>query len=159
MIKEAVDIKGKDDNTERVLVCITSQANSERLIDMAAEMADMLNGELHILHVQRGGSIFNNSDTPRLINELCQYGGKKGGSIHFYCDEDIAECIGKFVFEKHITRIVIGQPPKCDINDTEGLKNAANKVLRCVKGNVEVIVVPRSQTEKCAHICLKTDFN
>ena len=55
MIKEAVDIKGKDDNTERVLVCITSQANSERLIDMAAETADMLNGELHILHVQRGG--------------------------------------------------------------------------------------------------------
>ena len=43
-------------------------------------------------------SIFNNSDTPRIINELCQYGGKKGGSIHFYCDEDIAECIGKIRF-------------------------------------------------------------
>ena len=157
MIRDAEQTNGAEDGIERVLVCITSQLNSERLIDSAASIADSLDGELHILHVQRGDSIFNNSDTPKIISDLCQYGSKKGGSIHFYCDEDIAECIGKFVLEKHITTIVIGQPPKCDINDINGIKKAAQKVIRHIKNNVELVVIARNKNEKDAHIRLNCD--
>ena len=105
MVREAVDaING--DKIERVLVCITSQISSQRLIDKAAEIADNENAELHILHVQQGNSIFNNADTPKMIHSLCQYGSKKGGTMHFYCHEDVPECIGKFVSEKYITKII-----------------------------------------------------
>ena len=84
MVREAVDaING--DKIERVLVCITSQISSQRLIDKAAEIADKENAELHILHVQQGNSIFNNADTPKMIHSLCQYGSQKGGTMHFYC--------------------------------------------------------------------------
>ena len=45
--------------TDKVVACITAQYNSERLIDTAAEVADKFNAELHILHVNKGTSIFN----------------------------------------------------------------------------------------------------
>ena len=158
MVREEVDsVKG--DGIERVLVCITSQINSERLIDKAADLADTQGAELHILHVQRGDSIFNNSETPKMVSMLCQYGSERGGSIHFYCDEDIAQCIGKFVSEKHITEIVIGQPPVKDIRDLRELKRAASKVLHEVKEPVEVIVVPRDDDKDNVHIFLNADIS
>lgn len=147
MVREAVDAM-KNDGIERVLVCITSQINSERLIDRAASLADELNGELHILHVQQGNSIFNNSDTPEMMHRLCQYGSEKGGAIHFYCDEDVAKCIGGFVSQKGITRLVIGQPPVNNIKDIKKLQEAAQKVLKCIKEPVEIIVIPREDDKE-----------
>lgn len=142
----------KEDKTEKVLVCITSQLNSERLIDKAAELAEKIGAEFHILHVQQGDSIFNNSDTPNMINRLCQYGSAKGGYIHFYCDEDIALCIAKFIAQKHVSKVVMGQPPVKDINNIKELKNAADKVLHEIKSPVEVIVVPRDDKTEDKHI-------
>ena len=139
---------------ERILVCITTQANSERLIDKAADIARVLEAELHILHVQRGDSIFNNSDTPDMMHRLCQYGSEKGGVIHFYCDEDIAQCIGRFVSQNHVTRIVIGQPPVENLYDIIEVKKAALKVLKEIRDNVDVIVVPRKDGVENIHFSI-----
>ncbi|MPM49129.1 hypothetical protein SDC9_95857 [bioreactor metagenome] len=63
MIREIEDVFVKaEDGIERILVCITAQCNSKRLINEGAKVADQVNGELHIIHVQRGDSIFNNAD-------------------------------------------------------------------------------------------------
>ena len=142
----------KEDKSEKVLVCITSQLNSERLIDKAALLAEEIGAEFHILHVQRGDSIFNNSDTPAMMSRLCQYGSSKGGSIHFYCDEDISLCVAKFIAQRHITKVVMGQPPVKDINNINELRKAADKVLHDIKTPVEVIVIPRDENVEDKHI-------
>ncbi len=142
----------KDNKSEKVLVCITSQLNSERLIDKAAQLAEEMGAEFHILHVQRGDSIFNNSDTPDMMSRLCQYGSAKGGSIHFYCDEDVALCIARFIAQRHITKVVMGQPPVKDVNNINELRKAADKVLHDIKTPVEVIVVPRDENVEDKHI-------
>ena len=67
--------------TDKVVACITAQYNSERLIDTAAEVADKFNAELHILHVNKGTSIFNNENTPILLDKLFEYGSEKGGAV------------------------------------------------------------------------------
>ncbi len=50
-----------------------------------------------------------------------------------YCHEDVPECIGKFVSEKYITKIIIGQPPVKDFQDIKELKKAAAKILNQIK--------------------------
>ncbi len=153
MVREAVDALSGD-KIERVLVCITSQISSQRLIDKAAEIADEENAEFHILHVQQGNSIFNNADTPKMIHSLCQYGSQKGGTMHFYCHEDVPKCIGKFVSEKYITKIVMGQPPVKNFEDIKELKKAASKILKEIKNPVEAIIIPRNENTENMRICL-----
>ncbi len=102
----------KDEDMEKVLVCITAQSNSRRLIDEGAGLCEASGGELHILHVQKGHNIFENEDTPRLLSELFEYGSTRGGMIHAICSEDVPESIGRFIADTHITRLVLGAPPE-----------------------------------------------
>ncbi len=45
-------------DSEKVLVCITIQKNSKRLIRKGAEIANNIGGELHILHVEKRNEYF-----------------------------------------------------------------------------------------------------
>lgn len=100
------------EGTKKVLVCITAQSNSERLIDYASLIADENNAEFHILNVNKGTSIFNNNSTPQLLEKLFAYGSERGGMVHMLCSEDVAKSIGDFIKEYNITNIVLGEPPK-----------------------------------------------
>lgn len=97
---------------EKIAVCITAQSSSQRLIDYGAEIAREYNGHLHILHVQKGDSIFQNGETLKLLTKLLAYGDRCGGVIHVMCDEDVPNCIGQFVREEHITKVIMGQFPE-----------------------------------------------
>lgn len=149
MIREIEDVFVKaDDGIERVLVCITAQCNSKRLINEGAKVADQANGELHIIHVQRGDSIFNNEETPKLLEELFDYGAKRGGMIHFYCDQDITECIGRFVKDNGITKMVLGEPPMSNAPTEKEIEKKLNVVLKNINLPVDVVVVKRNEAEK-----------
>ena len=52
---------------QKILVCITIQQNSKRLIKKGAELASQVEGELHILHVEHGSSILSQSDAGELL--------------------------------------------------------------------------------------------
>jgi len=84
------------EETKKVLVCITAQSNSKRLMDYGHDIAEKYEGELHILHVLKGDSVFNNPDTPALLQELFDYGSKEGGMIHAFCDENVSKSIGNY---------------------------------------------------------------
>lgn len=149
MIREIEDVFVKtNDGIERILVCITAQCNSKRLINEGAKVADEANGELHIIHVQRGDSIFNNADTPRLLEELFDYGAKRGGMIHFYCDEDVTECIGKFVEKNGITKMVMGEPLIDNVVTEKKIEKKLGRVLNGVQLPLDVVVVKRNEAEK-----------
>lgn len=97
---------------ERVLVCITPQSNSTRLIDKAAEEANSANGELFILNVQKGDNIFGDADSAQMLERLFSYGSKKGGSVHALAGKDVPMMIKNFAVKQKVTTIVLGEPPK-----------------------------------------------
>lgn len=112
----------------KVLVCITIQHNSKRLIKKGYEMAQEIDGELHILHVAKGESIFTEPESNSLLENLFKYASELGGEVHFGCSTDIVKYIVHFIREKGITCIVLG----------ETLQNAIQQfVLKNIKSSLE----------------------
>ncbi|GHU50565.1 hypothetical protein AGMMS49975_01850 [Clostridia bacterium] len=94
----------------KVLVCITPQGNSRRLIDKGAEIA--ADGELHILHIEKGGEVFNTEGAARMIQELFDYASKAGGIVHGMCSDNIAKTIKSFVLKEKISALILGETDK-----------------------------------------------
>lgn len=147
MVKE-IDRSSKSCNIERVLVCITAQSNSKRLINKGAEVADLNNGELHILHVEKGNNIFDNEDAPRLLQELFHYGSEKGGMVHAYCDDNIPESIARFVENENITKIVLGEAPAFLKLTTKEMENQFYKIICNIPRAIEIFIVDREENEE-----------
>jgi len=131
---------------ENVVVCITPQSNSKRLIDIGAEVAEKFHGDLHILHVQKGDSIFHNEETLRLLEYLFRYGSGKGGMIHALCDRDVPSCIAKFVSDENISHVVMGELPK-EMMKQKG-ENQFDKIRKALPKDVEVIIVKREEKQQ-----------
>ncbi|WP_053983149.1 adenine nucleotide alpha hydrolase family protein [Niameybacter massiliensis] len=95
----------------KVLVCITIQENSKRLIRKGYDLATEKNGELHIIHIRKGETIFESPDSSLLFEELFVYGSELGGQVHFLCSTDIPKTIHEFIIKNNITQLIIGKPP------------------------------------------------
>ncbi len=93
---------------EKVLVCITPQQNSKRLIDKGYEIAKEKNGRLDIVCVEKGTNIFMTQESSLLLQELFDYGSEYGGTIHGLCGDDIARTIIDFIEKNKITTVVMG---------------------------------------------------
>lgn len=104
---------------EKVLVCITIQHNSKRLIKRGYETAKKIGGELHLLHIAKGDSIFTESKNSSLLDDLFKYASELGATIHFECSSDVTKCIASFIKDHAITCIVLG----------ESLRNALQKLF------------------------------
>ncbi len=104
---------------EKILVCITIQHNSKRLIKRGYEMAQEIDGELHILHIAKGESIFTESKNGSLLDDLFKYASELGAEVHFECSNDVTKYIASFIKDHAITCIVLG----------ETLRNALYKLL------------------------------
>lgn len=142
MIKEIDTVS--DGENEKILVCITAQSNSKRLINEGAKLADELNGELHILNVQKGSSIFNNNETPVLLQNLFIYGTEKGGMIHAFCDENIPKSISEFVLKEKITYMVLGEPPNYKAMKASHNENQFDLIIKAIdKSKTKITIVGR----------------
>ena len=120
----------------RVLVCITPQANGRRLIDRGAEIcAGLPGGELHVLHVETGCSVFASEDSSELLELLFRYASERGGVIHAKTGGDPFKIIKRFIKENKISDAVLGEPPS---NLPAQPQNIAAS-LTCVR----VHIVPR----------------
>lgn len=95
----------------KILVCMTIQQNSKRLIRKGYEFAQENEGELHIIHIRKGETIFETPDSSLLFEELFVYGSELGGQVHFLCSTDIPNTIHEFITQNGITHLVIGKPP------------------------------------------------
>lgn len=124
-------------NTQKrnVLVCITPQTNSKRLIDRGGRISE--GGRLHILHVQKGISAFDETNAS-LLEELFTYGKTKGGTVHFLSGDNFYVTVKVFVIRNKITHMVLGEPP-AEIMSSEEL---VNKISEEIPG-IEVIVLER----------------
>lgn len=95
----------------KILVCITIQENSKRLIHKGFELAESIDGELHVLHIRKGETIFDNPNSSKLFEELFVYGSELGGEVHFLCSSDVIKTISDFISHNAISHVVVGKPP------------------------------------------------
>ncbi|MEG0085912.1 MAG: hypothetical protein RR448_00060 [Niameybacter sp.] len=121
----------------KTLVCITIQQNSKRLIRKGHELAKETDGELHIIHIRKGETIFESPDSSLLFEELFVYGSELGGQVHFLCSTDIPKTIHEFIIHNAITHLVIGKPPVLANNQAistvyEALLNLPETTQVCV---------------------------
>lgn len=134
---------------EKILVLVTAQKSSLRLIEYGFAMAHSCGGELHILHVQKGDSVFESNDTLKLLQNLVDYGCRRGGIIHLACEGDVAAYIGRFAEEEEITQVILGQP-----SHPEGKKgkkkreNEFGRILKALPEGVEVLLYPSVEEEQ-----------
>ncbi len=128
---------------EKVVVCITAQNSSQRLIDYGAEVAEQSKGSLHILHVQKGDSIFQNGETLKLLTKLLAYGDRCGGVIHVLCDRDVPKCISQFVKQEGITKLIMGDLPKhVKKHSFKGQKETQfQKIVNALPEDIELLIV------------------
>ncbi len=130
---------------EKIAVCITAQTSSQRLIDYGAEIAEQYNSSLHILHVQKGDSIFQNGETLKLLTKLLSYGDRCGGIVHVLCDEDVPKCIAQFAKEEGITKVIMGELPKEHTTKVQK-ETQFQKIINALPKDIEVIIVNHQQT-------------
>ena len=120
----------------KVLVCMTIQENSKRLMQKGFEVAKQTEGELHILHIRKGDSIFETPSSSELFEELFIYGSELGGQVHFLCSSNITNTISGFIADNNITHLIIGKPPvtaTCNIS----------KELETILEHIQIISVDR----------------
>lgn len=123
----------------KVLVCITIQQNSKRLINKGYDIAKDNNGELHVIHIRKGETIFESPESSELFEELFAYGSELGGQVHFLCSTNIPQTINDFVTEHAITHLVIGKPP---VNLDTKAPNVFEKLIKLPK-TIELCVLDR----------------
>ncbi|MCT4542002.1 MAG: universal stress protein [Vallitalea sp.] len=131
---------------QKVLVCITIQKNSKRLIRKGAEIANEINGELHILHVEKGMNIFEHEDSINLLEELFEYGKQLGGEVHFLSGEDVPNKIIDFVKGMGITRLVLGETMRSKLHRLLR-KDIESNVISQTK-EVELLILERKNEDK-----------
>ncbi len=128
----------------KVLVGITIQENSRRLIAEGFKLSGAIDAPLHILHIRKGETIFDRPESSELLSDLFAYGGELGGEVHFLCSNNIPETITSFIKENNITHLVIGEAPN---GNTISPRSSVYEQLKSQIGNIELIVLPREVTE------------
>lgn len=126
----------------KVLVCITIQENSRRLISKGHEFATKEDAELHILHIRKGDTIFDHADSSNLLENLFAYGSELGGEVHFLSSNNVPETISNFIIDNHISHIILGEAPtNIALENNIGIFDQLKDTL----SEIEVTVIPREE--------------
>ncbi|ACB53233.1 potassium-transporting ATPase D chain [Crocosphaera subtropica ATCC 51142] len=93
---------------ERILVTISTNPNSSRLIRRGARLVSQLKGRLYVLFVSHPEQFLSKNDTLYLemCEQLCQ---SLGGEFLQITHVDVVKAIAETAKQYHITQIVIGQ--------------------------------------------------
>lgn len=92
---------------ERVAVCISSNPASQQLIARGARMAQGLDGEFYVLHVEKDEGRPEERD--RTLNANIKFAENLGAKIIHKKGMYIAKAVGEFVKEYKITQIIFGR--------------------------------------------------
>lgn len=124
-----------------ILVCITIQENSKRLIKKGSDLAKLNNGDLHILHIEKGMSIFEQPNAALLLEQLFELGKELGGEVHFVSDNEVMERIIKTSKDLGVTHLVLGQTMENSFCFEE---NVIKKLEKEIKG-INLVVLDRKK--------------
>ncbi|MCL5292458.1 MAG: universal stress protein [Actinobacteria bacterium] len=95
---------------ERVMACVTTQPESQRILRRAWRMAKRLHGDLYVLHVQTDEERKLSEDEKRNLDSLKRLTGTLGGHWLTIVGDDVARVIASQATQQHITNVVVGEP-------------------------------------------------
>lgn len=95
---------------ETVLVCVTGQQSSQRLIRRGAQIAREFSAPLLVLSVSGSGmNLLSNPEVSQALNDLYRLSGEVGAEMTMLHHHDAHRAICDFVKERGVTRLVLGE--------------------------------------------------
>ena len=95
---------------ETVLVCVTGQSSSERLIRKGAEIASTHGASLLVLSVSGSGlNLTSNPQVMQSLNDLYRLSSEVGAEMTILHHPDARRAICDFAKERGVTRLVVGE--------------------------------------------------
>ncbi|NEP19032.1 MAG: sensor histidine kinase KdpD, partial [Leptolyngbya sp. SIO4C1] len=96
---------------ERVLVCVSTYANSSQLLRRGARLASQMKGRLYAVFVEHPDRFLTKDET--LYLEICEHFCKEfGGEFLRVTSSDIPKAIAEVAHRNLITQVVLGQSQK-----------------------------------------------
>ncbi len=92
---------------ERVAVCISSNVQARDLIARGARLAEALDAELYVLHVEDAGDV--SSERKNALEAWLQLARNLGGHVEILKGKDTARTTAVFVREHRITQAIVGR--------------------------------------------------
>lgn len=98
---------------KKVMVCVTQQQTSKRLIKTGSELANTSRDSLYVIHVvnEKDKLLYHLSDGEAL-EYLFEITKKLGADLVIKRSKDVIETLVEFAKENEITHIVLGNSPK-----------------------------------------------
>ena len=95
---------------ETVLVCVTGQQSSQRLVHRGAQIAREHDAQLLVLSVSGSGvNLLSNPEVSQALNDLYRLSGEVGAEMTMLHHHDAHRAICDFVKERGVTRLVLGE--------------------------------------------------
>lgn len=95
---------------ETVLVCVTGQQSSQRLIHRGAALAREHGAELLVLSVSGSGvNLLSNPEVSQALNDLYRLSGEVGAEMTMLHHHDAHRAICDFARVRGVTRLVLGE--------------------------------------------------
>ncbi len=97
---------------DTVLVCVTGQQSSQRLIHQGAALAQELSATLLVLSVSGSGvNLLSNPQVSQALNDLYRLSVEVGAEMTMLHHTDAHRAICDFARERSVTHLVLGQGP------------------------------------------------
>jgi two-component system sensor histidine kinase KdpD len=104
----AEDIRKNWAVRERIAVCVSSNPAAQYLIARAARMARRLDAELYVVHVNEPDD--ESPANQKTLSANLQFGQNlRAQVVRLSSDGDVADSVGQFVRERHITQVIFGR--------------------------------------------------
>ena len=92
---------------ERICVCISSNPAAQYLIARGARMAQAMDGEFHVVYIDRGQDTSEANQKSLAAN--IHFAENVGATISRLEGRNVAKAVAQFVLEKHVTQVVFGR--------------------------------------------------
>jgi two-component system sensor histidine kinase KdpD len=92
---------------EKVAVCVSSQPSARDLIARGARLAEAMNGELYVLHMDTGRD--RTPEAARSLNDNLQFAQNLGAVIVHLKGTNVAAATAEYVLEHRITQAIFGR--------------------------------------------------
>lgn len=99
--------------TPKVMVCVTVQRSSEKLIRAGHDIASALEGLLYVVHVvKQGGAFLGNENQGEALEHLYQLSRELDAQMNVIRAEYVVETLVKTARQYGATIIVLGAPAR-----------------------------------------------